>query len=601
MLLDAGGTRGMMLPAVARLRPESTVAAMLEEGRQLFADSGDGREQLTLLARTLQDRIVGSSRRALWILMAAVSLVSIIGTTNIALLLLVRGASRQREFSIRVAVGAERGQLLRQLFAEAGLFAALGGAAGVALAAGLLRVVLRLAPAEMPRLQGAAIDGPVLAFALILSTASALVFAALSAGRSLAIDPARMLGASPADSRVLADRSPRGRLAGLAAAELALTLVLLAGAGLLMRSLIGLVLIDYGFEPGDTVALQISLPPARYPTPEARLAFDTEVLERVRSVPGVGVAGFAIQMPNRQPEGRFAYDADGMPNVQDPTTLKVAEVRTVSDGFFEAMGMRLIAGRTFRPEDREGAEPVMVISERLARLHFPSGEATGRLLYSGSGTRRVVGVVGNVRPAAPGAEDGPSAYLPFRQDSGSYRWFAGITLVVRGGDPDRLAALLRTLILSLDPEMPPFNVRTLGGEVGRLVAGPRFTASVLAAFAVVALVLAAVGVYGVMAFSAGQRTRELGVRVALGASRAQVLWLVFRDGLTIVAAGLGAGLLAAVWLAESLTGLLYEVRPADPASLGAVAAILAAVGLLAAYWPARRATRLNAVEVLRHE
>ena len=598
--IDAGGSRGMLLPAVARLRRDATMAAMLEEGGQLFTEGGS-RERLTLLARTLQDQLVGPSRRALWILMAAVSLVSIIGTANIALLLLVRGASRSREFSIRIAVGAERGQLLRQLFAEAGLLAAIGGMAGIALAAGLLRVLLQLAPANIPRLQQAWLDAPVLAFAVALAAGSSLVFAALSAGRSLAIDPARMLGAAGGESRVLIERSPRRRLGGLAAAELALTLVLLAGAGLLMRSLVGLVLVDHGFEAGDALALQISLPPARYPTPESRLAFHTQLLDRVRALPGVRVAGMAIMMPNRQPEGRFAYDPEGLPNVEDPLTLKVAEVRTVSEGFFEAMGMRVLAGRTFLPEDRDGAEPVMVISERLARLHFPDGDPVGRLLYSGSGTARVIGVVANVKPAAPGGEDGPSAYLPFRQESGSFRWFSSVTIVTRGGDSSALAGSMRALVLSLDPEMPPFNVRTLGDEVGRLVAGPRFTASVLAAFAAVALVLAAIGVYGVMAYSAGERTREIGVRVALGATRAQVLWLILRDGVVVLSIGLAVGLGAAIGLARTLTGLLYEVQPADHVTLISVAGLLAAVGSIAAFVPARRATRISATEALRQE
>jgi putative ABC transport system permease protein len=214
----------------------------------------------------------------------------------------------------------------------------------------------------------------------------------------------------------------------------------------------------------------------------------------------------------------------------------------------------------------------------------------------------VVGVVGNVKPAsAPGAEDGPSAYLPFRQDRGSYQWFAGVTLVVRGGDPDALAASLRALILSLDADLPPFNVRTLDAEIGRQTAGPRFSASVLAAFALVALALATVGVYGVMAYAASERTREIGVRVALGATRRQVLWLVLRDGVVVLSLGLVVGLGAVIALSRTLTGLLYEVQPADPAALGTVALVLSAAGLLAAYLPARRATRLNAVDVLRHE
>ena len=271
-----------------------------------------------------------------------------------------------------------------------------------------------------------------------------------------------------------------------------------------------------------------------------------------------------------------------------------------SEGFLEAMGVPLRAGRTFRADDASGAEPVMIVSERLARLHFGDQDPVGRLLYSLSGTRRVVGVVGDVRPASE-FFTAPAAYLPVRQTPDLFSWHAGMNVVARGRNPDALAASLRTIILSMDPEMPAYNVRTLSAEVSALVAGPRFSASVLAVFAAVALVLAAVGVYGVMAYSTGQRTREIGVRVALGATRRQVLGLMIRDGVMIVAAGLIAGLVAAALLARGLTGLLHDVQPADPVTLGVVAALLSCIGLIAAYLPARRATRLNALDALRHD
>jgi putative ABC transport system permease protein len=234
-------------------------------------------------------------------------------------------------------------------------------------------------------------------------------------------------------------------------------------------------------------------------------------------------------------------------------------------------------------------------------VHFGDDDPVGRMLYSGSGTRRVIGVVGDVRPAARGTEPGPAAYLPLKQDAGVFRWFGTLNVVLRGDDLSAIVPELRAMVLSLDAEMPPFNVRTLDQEVARLFAGSRFSASALAAFSAMALVLAAIGLYGVVAYAAGQRTREFGVRIALGASRSQVLWLVIRDGLRVIGIGLVAGLLAAIWLAQTLTGLLHNVQPADPVALGSVAALLAAVGLLAVYVPALRATRVNALDALRAE
>ena len=601
LILESGGGRGMLLPAIARMRPNATLAAVLAEGRTLLDEGDSPRDQQTLLARTLQDQLVGGVRRVLWILMAAVSLVSVIATVNIALLLLVRGASREREFSIRLALGAARGQLVRQLFLEGLTLAAVGGAAGLLLASGALELLLRLAPADMPRLQDAGLNGPVLAFAFALTMSTSLVFGILSAGRTIAIDPVRALGGFGGESRLLATGVPRRRLSVLAAGELALTMVLLVGAGLLLRSLVALVLVEQGFDSRGSLALQITLPPARYPSAVARLAFHQQLLERLQRSDDVDVAGLATAMPNRQPSGRFDYDAVPVPAVPDPLTMHIAGVRMVSEGFFEAMGMPLRAGRTLRAEDGPGAEPVIVISDELAKVHFPDKDPIGQLLYSRTGNRRVVGVVGDVRPRPGTFQPAPAAYLPIRQDSMVFTWYAGMNVVVRGRDPVALAASLRALVLSLDPEMPPFNVRTLNDEVFALVAGPRFSASVLAVFAMVALVLAAIGVYGVMAYSAGQRTREIGVRMALGATRAQVLRLMIRDGVIVVAAGLIAGLMAAMWLAQALTGLLHDVQPADPIALASVAALLSTAGLIAAYLPARRATRVSALEALRNE
>jgi putative ABC transport system permease protein len=599
LIVDQGGTRGMLLPAIARLRPGASVVEMLQEGRRRLEETEGGDLRHTLSARTVQDQMVGGVRQVLWVLMAAVVAVFVIAGTNIALLLLTRGAARQREFSVRVALGAGRAALARQLLIESGILAVLGGAAGLLVAALSLTALLRLAPADMPRLQEATLDGTVLTFTAVLTIITSVVFGSLSAGRAVATDPLSSLGR--ADDAPVAGRSGRRRLNLLVVAELSLTTVLLVAAGLLLRSFVGVLLIDQGFRHRGALALQISLPAARYPNPAARLAFHEQLLERLQQVSGVEAAGLITMMPNRQPSARFDFNPDGPRPSFDPLTMQVADVRTASEGFIEAMGIPLIAGRTFRAEDREGAEPVMLVSESLARLHFPDGQAVGKILYSGTGDRRVVGVVGDVRPAAQDRQPAAAAYLSMRQDAGVFQWFGTVTLVVRGDDLRTAAASLRTLVLSLDPEMPPFNVRTLSDEVGGLVAAPRFSATLLGLFAAIAVVLAAVGVYGVMAYAAGQRTREIGVRIALGATRGAVLRLMLRDGLLVVGAGLVVGLAAAIVLSRALTGLLYEVSPADPLALASVAAVLASIGMTAAYIPARRATRISALEALRDE
>jgi predicted permease len=602
LIMPAGGGRGMLLPAVGRVRPETALAAVEEEGRRLLGAGGTGPGEETLHAQTLHDQLVGSNSRLLWTLMGAVAMVSVIATTNIALLLLVRGASRAREFSIRLATGARRGRLLRQLIVEATMLATAGGIGGIALAALLLGILLQFAPPEVARLQNARINTAVLLFASALIAAVSVLFGVISAGRAVTVDIVRAMAATRGESSLPIAGPARRRLNVLVAAEIMLTVVLLVGAGLLLRSFLALLAVDYGFNADRTLAMQLTLPSARYPTPADRLAFEQRLVERLAQLPNVNALGVAITMPNRQPSARNAYDAAGPPNVSDPSTLQVAETRTISEGFIEAMGIPLLAGRTFRASDTDGAEPVIMISERLARLHFGGTDPIGRLLYSGgAGTRRVIGVIGDVVPASRRGDPAPSAYLPLLQDLDVFTWFGTLSVVIRGDEVASLAPTLRALVLSLDPEMPPFNVRTLRQELAGLVAAPRFSAAALVGFACIALVLAAVGLYGVVSYAAGQRTREFGVRVALGATERQVLWLVMREGLVVIALGLSAGTLTAVWLAQTIAGLLHNVRPADPLSLFVVATLLALVGVAAIVLPAYRATRVNAVEALRSE
>jgi predicted permease len=431
---------------------------------------------------------------------------------------------------------------------------------------------------------------------------TSVLFAIVSAGSVVAGDALRSLMGGASESRLLSTAASRRRLNKLAVAELALAVVLLVGAALLLRSFVRLVLIDQGFAARGALAAQVTLPAARYPTPASRMEFHERLLERLRQVRGAEHAGLITSMPNRQPTGRFAYDPVGVPMFPEPFTMQVAEVRMATEGFVEAMGIPLLSGRSFVAGDIEGAEPVMVISEELARHHFPGTDAVGRMLYSGSGSCRVVGVVGTVKSAVgAGAQHNPSAYLPLRQNLDVFRQFATMSIVVRGGDAPALGRDLRAIVRSLDPELAMFNVRTLEDEVNGLVAGPRFSATVLGLFAVVAVLMAAIGVYGVMAYGAARRTREIGVRIALGATRAQVFRLIAREGAVVIVAGLSGGLIAAIWLARTLTGLLHEIEPADPIALVSVTALLSMVGGAAIYLPAHRATRMSALRALRED
>ena len=601
-VMTSGGTRGMLLPAVARLRPGATVAAVATEGRRLI-DDGDPQFKTTLVVRTLQDQMTGGINRILWVLLGAVGLVTAIATTNLALLLITRGAGREREFSIRAALGAGRGRLVRQLFIEGLTLGAIGGAAGVMLAWAALSLLVRLAPADVPRLADATLNGSVLVFALALTAGTSLIFGVLSVGRILDLRPSRMLGGKTPETRLTGHSAPhRRRLNALAIAELALTMVLLVAAGLLLRSFVGLVRTDQGFDTHGAVALQVNLPASRYPTPDARLAFDERLLDRLRQTPGVSVLGLTTTLPTRQATGRFGYSSSpSILSMMDPRTMPVIDVHMISEGFIEAMGLRLAEGRTFTAADRAGAEPVIAISEQFAKQQFPGASAINQTLYSRSGNKRVVGVVADVRPAELGAAPKPDAYLPIRQNTGVLEWFSSVTVIARASDTAGVTNALRPAILSLDPQSPPYNVRTLDADVSKIVAGPRFSATVLGMFAGVAFLMACVGVYGVMAHVAGLRTREIGIRLAVGATRAQVVSLMLTESAVVVGLGLATGLAAAMLLTRTLTGLLHEVKPADPVTLAAVAALLAAAGFVASYLPAQRATRVDPLKALRED
>jgi predicted permease len=600
LILPPGGGRGMLLPTVARLAADASVAAVIEEGRRFLDEEGDRLVQRTLIVRTLHDQLVGHAERAIWIVFGAVALVTLIATANLALLLLVRGAARAQELGVRLALGASRARLVRQLLGEALALATAGGALGVLLAWWLTRVLARMAPDTVPRVQEVSFNFSVLVFAVSITLLTATAFGVLSAGRTIAGGVSVAFGRTPLESRLLSSRSPRRRMHALAAGELALTMVLLVAAGVLLTSFLKLALVDHGFNPRRAVALRVSLPPVRYPSVEARAAFQRELLQRLQQVAHIEAAGLATSMPNRQGSARFDFNAKAMPVAHDPFTAQIAEVRMVTEGFFSAMGIP-IQGRGFTASDTAGAEAVIVVSRQLAQVHFGDQDPVGKMLYSlATGPVRVVGVVADVLPF-DGRPASPAAYLPVSQNANVLQWFSTVNVVLRGSSPEVLIQSARAAVRALDADAPVFDARRLTDDVAALVAGPQFVVSVLAAFATVALVIAAIGVYGVMAYSTGQRTREMGIRTALGATQWHVTQTMLREAGMMVGAGLSVGLLASLWMSSTLTGLVQDMPPADGRAVGAVAVLLTTVSMLAAYVPARRSTRMNAVEALRHE
>jgi putative ABC transport system permease protein len=598
LVITPGGSRGMLLPAVARLTPGATIAEVVEEGRRVLREAGDSAGEQTLIVRTLHDQLVGPVARVVWVVFVAVALVSVVATANLALLLLVRGAGRAQEFGIRLTMGASTGQLVRQLVAEAAVLGILGGTLGVAMTAALVGALVRTAPPGVPRLQDIVVDVPVLAFALATTVLTTLVFAALSMGRTIAAGARQGVGVGAGP--LVDTGSPRRRMQFLAASEVAVSMVLLVAAGVLLNTFLTRALIDHGFNPRDGIALRVSLPPGRYPGIAAREAFQRRLLERLQQAPGIDAVGVITSLPNRQASARFGFNPKAMPLFHDPLTVQVADVRMATEGFFAAMGMS-VDGREFEPTDAHGSESVVVISQQLARLHFPEGGAVGQMLFSGAaGPVRVVGVVPDVLPA-DGRPPSPAAYLPLRQHNDVLQWFTTVNVILRGEDASGMMRAARAAVSSIDAEVPVFGLRTLDQEVAGLVAGPRFVASVLTALAVAALFIASIGVYGVMAYSTSRRTREVGIRMALGATRRQVTATMFREGLLVITVGLSAGGVAAAWLSQLLTGVVPEAPPVSASVLALVALVLAGAALVAAYVPTRRATAIAAVDALRHE
>ncbi|MBX6365223.1 MAG: ABC transporter permease, partial [Gemmatimonadetes bacterium] len=589
---------------VGRLAPGVGVEAAQVELARIAADlertyrSNDGRGvHVEALVRV----VFGPVRPALLVLWGAVALVLLVACVNVANLLLARGAARAREVAVRAAVGAGLERLGRQFVVESVVLALLGGAAGGALAWALLRGLLVVAPADVPRLGDVALDARVLAVTLGVSLAVGVAFGLVPLAQARWVDVARIL-ASAGGRGATGGRARRRVRQALVVAELALSVALVVGAGLLIRSFWTVLRADPGFRTEGVLKAQFELPRSRYPQ-DYRLfphwkeiqAFDAAVLERARALPGVRSAALAGAHPL---DAGFTNSWSVVGREGESADWPEISVRQVTPGYFPTLGIRLLRGRLLQESDDAAAPRVGLINETAARRFFAGRDPLGEVIRIWGDVRwRIVGVIADERIHGVTEAAPPALYLPLAQAPGG----SGVLLVRTAGDPARLAEPVRGAIHAVDPGLAVYGVEPLEATFLASIAQRRFTMLVLGAFAAVALLLALVGVHGVLSYTVSQRQAEMGIRMALGASRRDVVALVLRGGLGLALLGTALGLVGALAGSRVLASLLYGVGPLDPVTfLGVPAAVLAAAAL-ASWLPARRATRVDPIVALRAE
>jgi predicted permease len=562
--------------------------------RELARDYPHGEIDGTIVARPLRDSVVGAVRPLMLVLFGAVGLVLLIACGNVMNLLLARAAVRRKEVAIRSALGAGRARLVAQLLIESVLLAGLGGVVGIGVAVLGLRALLRVSPAGVPRLFDATLNAPVLVFAAVVALACGIIFGVWPALRATGVDLQQTLREGSRDASLVVPGSMR---TVLVVAEVSLALVLLVGAGLLVRSAVALQRVSPGFDPHGLLVARIALPESRYPTDSSVTAGFQRIVEAVQSVPGAA----SVSLVSRIPIDALGMDCmtwrEGM-NPNDVSGVD-ANARGATGNYFATMRTPLLRGRTFDAADVPGAPVVVVINQSLAHRLFGDTNPIGRHIAQCAGSapkwREIVGVVGDMRARGLGQLPPNEVYYPIAQ---LVRSDAG--LVVRTTlPPASLAPAVRRAVAGVDPELPVSGVSTMDEVIARSMATPHFTTTLLVLLGLTGLALAAVGIYGIIAYFVSQRAHEIGVRMALGASRRGVSFMVLRQGLALAGAGVAIGLVASAAATRALAGLIYGVSTRDPVTFAGVAGVLLVVAALASLVPAHRATRLDPLEALR--
>jgi len=590
------------LQAVGRLKPGVTLeqarAEMNVIGANLEKQYPDSNTRHGVKLIPYHNDLVHDYSEALWLILGAVGCVLLIACANVANLLLARATARYKEIAVRAALGANRRRVIRQLLTESLLLGLGGGLLGLLLAWWGTAALIRLIPEDVPRLAEINIDGWVFGFTLLISVVTGVVFGLAPALQASKVE---LTEAMKEGSRGAG--GGRGRLRGaLVVAEIAIALVVLIGAGLLLQTFRRLQQVDLGFDTHNILTATVELPDARYPKPELATAFYRTLLDRVKAMPGVEGVSAVVPQPLSGDMMMISFDIEGrnIPKGERP----VSHFRSISLDYFSVMKIPLLAGRAFTERDDPHSPGVVIVNETFAKRHFPNENPIGKHVKPGIALegepvwREIVGVVKDVKHRQSlGRDYEPEYYLPHAQMP-----INSMNLVVRAtNDPRSLARSLQLEVQSLDREIPVFRIRTLEQYLGVAVAQPKFNALLLGLFAGLALLLTAIGLYGVMAYSVIQRSQEIGIRIALGAQTGDVLKMVLRQGLKLTALGLLIGLAAAYALTRYMQSLLFGVKPADPLTFAAIALLLVAVALLACWVPARRATKVDPLEALRTE
>jgi len=599
---DARG--GHYVSTAARLRPGVTVAQADAEMRviaaQLAKQYPDTNKGWTVFVMPLLDYSVRNVRVVLYTLLGAVGCVLLIACANIANLLLARATARHREISIRAALGASRSRLMRQLLTESVVLALCGGIAGVLLARWGLDALLALAPSTLPRATEIRLDRGVLVFSLLLSLVTGLVFGVAPAWLAAHTDVNEALKQG---SRGSTEGGARGRFrSGLVILQVAFALVLLGGAGLLARSFMQLTHVDPGFVPENATVLRLALPEKKYAKPEQQVAFVDSLVDRMQALPGVQVVGVTHAMPLIG-DWVMAFAIDGRPALP-LNEWPSANYYAVTPDYFRAMGIRLVRGRVFTKQDDAQAPHVAVINETLAHQFFPNEDPIGKRINIPLGPpntppvwREIVGIVADIKQSGVDKQTTSQCYEPFAQSP-----FDTLNVVLRtSGSPAAMLAALRPSVYAVDKDQPIGSIRPLVEIMAEKISQQRFAMTLLSVFSLVALVIAAIGIYGVMAYSVVQRTGEFGIRMALGAQQRDVLQLVLTQGGKLVALGLLLGLVATLAASRAMRSILFNTNAYDPLTLMSITVLLGAVALIACFFPANRATKVNPIEALRTE
>ena len=595
--------------AVAVLAPgqsAATVSAELHAIATRLTERGEYPPQMkfTAFAVPLDDEIRGSIRPAMWLLMGAVGFLLLIACANVANLLLVRGDARLREMAVRTAIGAAPDRLVRQLLTESIVLALLGAVLGLVLASAGLRILMTVDPTSLPPLAPVRLDWTVVIFTLVLGVATTILFGLAPALRTLRVNLVESL--REGGQHTVGGHRQRLRSL-LVVAEVSLAVVLVIGAGLMIRSLSALGRVDLGFIPDNVLTLRVSVPATRYDTPEKVIDFYRQLNERVRGLPGVQSAGFMRVLPLATTIGDWGLDVEGFE--ESPGTNAKGDWQIVTEGALDTMRARLMRGRGFDSGDTLQSQPVAVINETMARTYWknPADALGGRIRMGGADANRpwftVVGIVTDERHNGVTGAVKEKFFIPHTQ------WHLGTGNIIRGGflvvrtsgDPLRLAGPVREQIRAMDANLPVANIRPMTDVVNTALATPRLTGFLMGTFAGIALTLAAVGIYGVLSYLVARRTHEIGIRLAVGADRLQVLGLVLKQGLTLAGSGIAVGIVAALVLTRLMQSLLYQVEPGDPWTFVTVSLALIVVSLLAAALPAFRATRVSPLIALRTE